>query len=80
MNRTTTTTHFGFIFGQNPSNSLIIAPFEQEKSHRTPADHLKNPEGFYPDQKRSIGQVIGAARVVWELCDPEEMSGEIHYL
>src|ERR1700747_2984991 len=27
---------------------------------------------FYPDQSRSIGQLIRSAHLYWELCEPEE--------
>jgi len=32
---------------------------------------------FYPDQGRSIGQVIRAAQL---LCEPVDMSDQVHYL
>jgi hypothetical protein len=35
---------------------------------------------FYPDQGRSIGQVIRAARFFWELCEPEELANEVQYI
>jgi hypothetical protein len=35
---------------------------------------------FYPDQGRSIGQIIRAARLFWELCEPEELANQVHFL
>jgi hypothetical protein len=35
---------------------------------------------FYPDQGRSIGQVIRAVHLFWELCEPEELANQVHYV
>jgi uncharacterized protein with PIN domain len=35
---------------------------------------------FYPDQRRSIGEVIRAVHLYWELCEPEELANQVHYL
>jgi hypothetical protein len=35
---------------------------------------------FYPDQGRSIGQVIRMVHLFWELCEPEELANQVHYL
>lgn len=35
---------------------------------------------FYSDQGRSIGQVVRAVHLFWELCEPEELANQVHYL
>jgi uncharacterized protein with PIN domain len=35
---------------------------------------------FYPDQGRSIGQVIRAVHLFWELCEPEELANQVQFV
>jgi len=35
---------------------------------------------FYPDQRRSIGQVIRGLILMWEIYEPEEMRNRIEFL
>ena len=35
---------------------------------------------FYPDQGRSIGQVIRALHLFWELCEPAELADQVQYI
>jgi hypothetical protein len=35
---------------------------------------------FYEDQRRTIGDVIRGAQLVWELLEPIEMHGHVEYL
>ena len=34
----------------------------------------------YPCQGRSIGQVIRAAHLFWEVCEPEELTNQVQYI
>jgi predicted nuclease of predicted toxin-antitoxin system len=35
---------------------------------------------FFPDQERSVGQVSHMAHLFWELCEPEELASQVHFL
>jgi hypothetical protein len=35
---------------------------------------------FYEDQRRTIGDIIRGAQLVWELLEPIEMRGHVEYL
>jgi hypothetical protein len=35
---------------------------------------------FYPDQGRTIGQVIRAVHLYWELCEPYELANQVHFI
>jgi predicted nuclease of predicted toxin-antitoxin system len=44
------------------------------------AGHESPGIAFYPAQSRSIGQVIRALLLIWELYEPEEMRNRIEFL
>ena len=35
---------------------------------------------FYPDQSRSIGQIIRGVHLIWEVYEPDEMRNRVEYL
>jgi hypothetical protein len=35
---------------------------------------------FYPDQARSLGQIIHALLLIWEVYEPEEMRNRVEFL
>jgi len=58
----------------------VIVPQDTDFLRMATAGRESSGIAFYPDQERSLGQVIRALLLLWEVYKPDEMRNRVEFL